>query len=704
MNSRPNHLLWIILALAPLGFLLYWIFRFSINMPWLDEWDLAPTLQQAYAGALTLRDLFAQHNESRILFPRLILIPLAQFTDWNIHAEVAGIVLLAGLSFLLLARKIFHTFRQCTGGQHPWVLVIVAGLMFSVLQYENWTFGFTLIGYLNFAAALSGLLLLAHPGFSWPRFLGALLAGTAAMFSYSNGILFWIVGPLALFAVLREDRLPRAAPWIIWICWAALTLALFFTGYQKPGCMPPLKFFIYHPGGFLGYFFAFLGGALANTPTLPIWIPVALGALGCLLFGVTGLIGITRDAPTARALSFWLALGSYAALGALAVAVGRSANGIPHALESRYTTLSILFWIPTLVLTVVTLDFAGRAPARQGFRRRLLGIKVALVLLAAGCAFLFVRSSAAALELWQAKYESLLNVRDELLCFVPDQSLLARSFPDPAELKPRMEFLTRRGLSLFREKRSFAEYKEIPVAAGSLTSVLANTPPAAGFQPNVFYARGCAYDPGLRRPARGVIFVDSRAVIVARTRVEAAADFTQSSWKAALPAAKFPAGPVRLEIYAVLQEGDLVAPLGRLELDFPPTVDRHKLAPISFADPAPAIAGCADHLRAAEDQVYGSGWARNPATGRPGEWIMITDEATNILAYARVAEDRDDVARQLGDPGLVRSGWRLAFHQSQLSPGAHRLAAWLFLPENNQALKLLNEFEVTIPGHAQVSD
>ncbi len=698
MTSTPNKTLWAVLALLPFCFLVYWGVQFSINMPYLDEWDLAVTIQKSYEGTLTARDLFDQHNESRILFPRLIMIPLAHCTNWNIHAEVCGILLLAGLIFLLLARQAVRTFRQCVRRQHPWLLVVVSCLLFSVLQYENWSFGFTLIGFMNLVAAVIGLVLLATPVFSWPRFVGALLAGTVAMYSYSNGILFWVVGLLPLCAVLREDRVLRLKPLIVWIVWAVLAVALFYTGYQKPTCMPPLKFFIYHPGMFLGYFCALLGGAFANTPTMPIWVPVSIGASGCVLFGVTGLIVIFRDAPTSRTLSFWLALGGYAALGALAIAIGRAANGIPHALESRYTILSALFWIPTLVLTVITLDFAGRAPVLQHFRRGVIALKAALVVFLLLCAGLFGVSSAGSLELWQAKHDSLLDVRDELLCFLPDQSLLARSFPDPAKLKPRMEFLTKQGLSLFRERKPFQEYKVIPVMAGSLTAVRTNIPPATGLQPNLFLIEGKAYNSDLRQKAYGVILVNTQDVIVARTRVEPTTDFSQFSWKVALFTAKFPPGPVHLDIYSMLGQGDLIALIGQVDLDIPPAIAPQPTTAIVFVDPAPQIAGCADHLRIAQDQVYGSGWARNPATGQPGTWVIVTDEEHNILAYTRVGEDRDDVARQLWDPALVKSGWRLAFHQSRLTPGAHRLAAWLFLPDEHKALKLLNEFEVSIPA------
>ncbi len=697
MTSTSKKALWTALALLPFCFLVYWVVQFSINMPYLDEWDLAVTIQKSYDGTLTTRDLLAQHNESRILFPRLIMIPLAHITNWNIHAEVCGILLLAGLIFLLLARQAVHTFRQCARRQHPWLLVVVACLLFSVLQYENWSFGFTLIGFMNIAAAVTGLALLATPVFSWPRFVGALLAGTVAMYSYSNGILYWIVGLLPLGAVLREERVLRLKPLIIWIAWAVLAVTLFYTGYHKPTGMPPLKFFIYHPDIFLGYFCALLGAAIANTPTMPIWVPVSIGAGGCVLFGVSGLIVVFRNAPTSRALSFWLALGGYAALGAAAIAVGRAANGIPHALESRYITLSNLFWISTMVLTLIALDFTGHAPILQKLRRSLVALKAALVVFLLLCAGLFGVSSAGSLALWQTKHDSLLDVRDELLCCLPDQSLLARSFPDPVLLKPRMEFLTKRELSLFRDKKSFQEYKIIPVAAGSLTCISTNIPPIDGLQPNLFCIEGKAYNPDLRQKADGVLLVNTQNIIVARIRVQSTANFQQSSWKATLAAAKFAPGPTPLDIYAILGEGDLIAPIGKVNLDILPSIIPQTTRTIIFEDQPQLIAGYVDQLRTAEDQVYGNGWARNPATGKPGEWIIITDKERNILAYTRVGEARDDVARQLGDTGLVKSGWRLAFHQSRLLAGAHRLTAWLFLPDEHKALKLLNEFEILIP-------
>src|SRR6266481_6254246 len=62
----------LLIAAPPLliGFL---ILRDGVDTPFWDEWDgTAPLFEKMAAGTLCFADFFAQHNEHRILFPRLI--------------------------------------------------------------------------------------------------------------------------------------------------------------------------------------------------------------------------------------------------------------------------------------------------------------------------------------------------------------------------------------------------------------------------------------------------------------------------------------------------------------------------------------------------------------------------------------------------------------------------------------------------------
>ena len=61
----------------------------AFDTPFWDEWNgTAPLFEKMAAGTLGVADFFAQHNEHRILFPRLIFFGLGRLTHWNIRAEL----------------------------------------------------------------------------------------------------------------------------------------------------------------------------------------------------------------------------------------------------------------------------------------------------------------------------------------------------------------------------------------------------------------------------------------------------------------------------------------------------------------------------------------------------------------------------------------------------------------------------------------
>src|SRR5437764_11469738 len=62
----------IILALLPGLYLFSLIVRYGVNVPYADEFTLAPLLVKAHEHAITFSDLFEQHNEHRYFFPRLL--------------------------------------------------------------------------------------------------------------------------------------------------------------------------------------------------------------------------------------------------------------------------------------------------------------------------------------------------------------------------------------------------------------------------------------------------------------------------------------------------------------------------------------------------------------------------------------------------------------------------------------------------------
>jgi hypothetical protein len=55
----------------------------AVNVPFWDEWEWADLIFRFHMGTLSFADLWAQHNEHRMLFPQLVFLGLDQFGGWS---------------------------------------------------------------------------------------------------------------------------------------------------------------------------------------------------------------------------------------------------------------------------------------------------------------------------------------------------------------------------------------------------------------------------------------------------------------------------------------------------------------------------------------------------------------------------------------------------------------------------------------------
>jgi hypothetical protein len=76
----------LILLPAALGFL--YVYLFGVNVVFGDQWFIVPLFDKLFAGELTISDLFAQHLEHRMFFPRIAMLLLGVATEYNNRAEM----------------------------------------------------------------------------------------------------------------------------------------------------------------------------------------------------------------------------------------------------------------------------------------------------------------------------------------------------------------------------------------------------------------------------------------------------------------------------------------------------------------------------------------------------------------------------------------------------------------------------------------
>ena len=158
-----------VLTLVPIIFLIVSVMKYHVNIPFVDAWEFIPLLEKSYTGALTFDDFWVQHNEHRPLFSRIILLVLARLTSWNTAYEVGVNTLLGIMVFVVVVWQL-QTLRS-KSRNIIWLIPIVSVLIFSLNQFENWLFGWTMHIFLNVLAVVTGIKLLTTPNAKWKKML-----------------------------------------------------------------------------------------------------------------------------------------------------------------------------------------------------------------------------------------------------------------------------------------------------------------------------------------------------------------------------------------------------------------------------------------------------------------------------------------------------------------------------------------------------
>ena len=363
------------LAFAPFVILCVYILKYASDLPAYDQWFFALTLEKFYDGSLTFLDLWSQHNEHRILFPRLIMLTLARMTHWNIYYELAANLLLGIGICAVIFQQIRRTEKYFNIRSNS-AYFIASLFLFSLAQAENWLWGWQLTFFLNVFAFLLGIYFLSAPSLPPRNFLGALAAGVISSYSLANGLLFWLFG-LVILAIhpMKNDAKTRLLA--LWLSVATLIfISYLWDFHQNPTHQPSLLFFLNKPWNFLEYFFANLGAPFSFGGYRQL-IAVGTGSLGVgiylLLLYITSRLVRKRQEALLIVVA-WLSLATYSILSAGLMAVGRTGLGVEQALSLRYITISNLFWMGLFVLGLfLTLEFTK---SRSGFWINILRNKI----------------------------------------------------------------------------------------------------------------------------------------------------------------------------------------------------------------------------------------------------------------------------------------------------------------------------------------
>lgn len=398
-------------------------------MPLLDQWD-QPGLAQ-----FDLAHLVAQHNEHRILFPRLIFAADAIWFGGRNILNYWTILVCVFASFLILL-----TTARRAGLRGIWLLW-AAGFLLALsawpIQVENFAWGFQTQFVGVFTAGLAAIVAICAPGVGAAGAVAAMLLSGVAVYTMASGAAVPVVVLVLAIACGR----PRGQIVAIGL-WGAALVGLYLIGYASPPQHSSFGDAAHHPIAIACHFLTQLGAPFGDVVgrMLKISRPAAAMAIG--LAGALAFVGVgftilreTRDEPRARARLALVGMMGFLLMASGLIAVGRVRFGLDQAFSSRYATPVLLFWM-ALILAISTAGKHARTACA-----------VASVLVIA-LIFRFEGRYVGVAQTWVAQHDLATPA---FLSGVEDKALLRATYPDPAKpLQRRAEYLADH-LSVFSE-------------------------------------------------------------------------------------------------------------------------------------------------------------------------------------------------------------------------------------------------------------
>ncbi|MEG4405203.1 hypothetical protein [Microcoleus sp. MON2_D5] len=185
--------------------------------------------------------------------------------------------------------------------------------------------------------------------------IGSIVFGVLGCISYSTPLALWPI----LCAAAVVLRFPRRITYLYFIASIAV-IGIYFLTYKTPSHHPSLTKI--NPLKTLEYIPTYLGGIFSEN----IIVASIIGIIG--LIAVTGFVGYWLFVKKVDRPDWlpWLSIQLYTLQTALMAAVSRSGFGVEQATASRYATLPALFWMSTIVLTVLWVRELQPTPRIQG--------------------------------------------------------------------------------------------------------------------------------------------------------------------------------------------------------------------------------------------------------------------------------------------------------------------------------------------------
>ncbi len=416
----------LVAILIPIFLLSVLIVSRAVNTVFWDEWEQVSIFQHIHSGHLYFNDFWRQHNEHRILFPTIALVLIEKLTHWNVIIECLVSFAIAIVSFVLLLRTFKATGKE--SNKSPLLLLLLSLVWFSPVQVENWLWGWQLEWFMSVLGVMLVTFSLSKVKASRlpPILLAALLGGgILAQYSLGNGTLIW---PIAIAALLYKRLRIKQLTAVTLTAVASTTI--YYWHYVTPIGAPPRALALHEPVGYAKFVSMYLGRPLSylHQPAMILGF-ILLSAfllLSCYLL-IRERTRFNRGIP-------WIFLGLYALASSLVTGLARLGFGVNEGTTSRYTTISLLLLVSTIVLYWQNRDIAKKLLPKQAYN-------VVVGIVTTGLYACVLANVYWGIHAFNTQHALLTHIKTCTSQAVPSDECLLKTYPDANLGRERVQYL-----------------------------------------------------------------------------------------------------------------------------------------------------------------------------------------------------------------------------------------------------------------------
>jgi hypothetical protein len=462
-KSRP----WlpIIIYLIPILIGYWYVFTYSVNYPFWDQWDMmVPWTIKWYEGKFGFEDLFGLYNDSRLTFPILIILFLSLTTSLNIKL----FYVVSFTIYLIALAALFYLIRRDGLGEQ----ILLSPILFYALNPYYLVRFILNIGAFTSPFTILVAIITTHFIYkaknSYTNMFLSVITGFVCSFSFVFGFTIWFSGLAQLILQRMIGKWKKVA---IWIASTAFTFYshLILLGFRQEHPIHSMEAYQNYALTALNYpihkFLCFIGAIGAEVThykemALPFGFVILLIFLSILLANKNHL-NLDR-------YSKWYGLLIFGVLTSLELALTRSGDiGNVFGPPDNVFFVPLMghqsaFFLPIICIYVLGIAYTkdSSKSGNESTSVAMLGNRKEINAFLVGAIFILLISSAIIHFPDGWRTGEVLKQNGEIGAYIvttykiqSDENIRNYLYPDPAIVRERAQFLEENKLSAFSEPR-----------------------------------------------------------------------------------------------------------------------------------------------------------------------------------------------------------------------------------------------------------